>query len=107
MDRGRGLLSRTVTAAFDLLDATVENLPAYTPHLKGTAEGLNRAVEGMFLAALPDYARQPRPGDRLSRSNIEHGLTSGTMDAWLAPWQQENDQQEPLLHVTGHWARNV
>lgn len=51
VDRGKDFLSRTVTAAFDLLDVTVEDLPAYTPHLKGTVEGLNRAVESMFLAA--------------------------------------------------------
>ncbi|HEY8980548.1 MAG TPA: hypothetical protein VIU15_13290 [Streptomyces sp.] len=36
--------------------------PPPTPHLKGTVKGLNRAVESMFLAALPGYARQPRPG---------------------------------------------
>lgn len=48
VDRGKDFLSRTVTAAFGLLDVTVEDLPAYTPHLKGTVEGLNRAVESMF-----------------------------------------------------------
>lgn len=31
VDRGKDFLSRTVTAAFDLLDVTVEDLPAYTP----------------------------------------------------------------------------
>jgi putative transposase len=36
VDRGKDFLSRTVTAAFDLLDVGVEDLPAYTPHLKGT-----------------------------------------------------------------------
>ncbi|MFC7920856.1 transposase family protein [Streptomyces cinereoruber] len=61
VDRGKDFLSRTVTAAFNALDVTVEDLPAYTPHLKGTVEGLNRTVESMFLAALPGYARQPRP----------------------------------------------
>ncbi|MFD7483614.1 hypothetical protein [Streptomyces mirabilis] len=55
VDRGKDFLSRTVTAAFGLLDVTVEDLPAYTPHLKGTVEGLNRAVESMFLTALPGY----------------------------------------------------
>ncbi|MFF4828116.1 transposase family protein [Streptomyces sp. NPDC001312] len=45
VDRGKDFLSRTVTPAFDLLDVTVEGLPAYTPHLKGTVEGLNRACE--------------------------------------------------------------
>ncbi|MFI6567083.1 hypothetical protein [Streptomyces sp. NPDC050534] len=37
---------------------------------------------------------------------IDHGLTSGTLDAWLAPWEQENDQEKPLFHITGHWACN-
>ncbi|MFE7245281.1 hypothetical protein [Streptomyces sp. NPDC057580] len=64
VDRGKDFLSRTVTAAFNALDVTVEDLPACTPHLKGTVEGLNRAVESMFLAALPGYVRQPRPGWR-------------------------------------------
>ncbi|MCX4728657.1 hypothetical protein [Streptomyces sp. NBC_01306] len=40
VDRGKDFLSRTVTAAFDLLDVTVEDLPVYTPHLKVTVEGL-------------------------------------------------------------------
>lgn len=31
VDRGKDFLSRTVTAAFDLLDVAVEDLPAYTP----------------------------------------------------------------------------
>ncbi|MFD0055876.1 hypothetical protein ACFVHR_19280 [Streptomyces sp. NPDC127168] len=67
VDRGKDFVSRTVTAAFDLLDVAVEDLPAYTPHLKGTVEGLNRAVEPMLLASVPGYARQPRPGKRFSR----------------------------------------
>ncbi|MGW2748080.1 hypothetical protein [Streptomyces sp. NPDC001450] len=37
---------------------------------------------------------------------VDHGLTSGTLDAWLAPWQQENDQEKPLFHITGRWACN-
>ncbi|UXY32401.1 hypothetical protein N8I87_41880 [Streptomyces sp. HUAS TT20] len=78
VDRGKDFLSRTVSAAFDLLDVTVEDLPAYTPHLKGTVEVLNRAVESMFLAALPGYARQPRPGKRSSRPKDEVLLVSRT-----------------------------
>ncbi|MGW2748827.1 hypothetical protein [Streptomyces sp. NPDC001450] len=37
---------------------------------------------------------------------IDHGLTSGTLDARLAPWEQENDQEKPLFHITGRWACN-
>ncbi|MEI5710209.1 Mu transposase C-terminal domain-containing protein [Streptomyces brasiliscabiei] len=86
VDRGKDFLSRTVTAAFDLLDVTVEDLPAYTPHLKGTVEGLNRAVESMFLAALPGYARQPRPGKRAARPKDEVLLSFEDFTAWLLDW---------------------
>ncbi|MFI7188027.1 Mu transposase C-terminal domain-containing protein [Streptomyces anthocyanicus] len=86
VDRGKDFLSRTVTAAFDLLDVTVEDLPAYTPHLKGTVEGLNRAVESMLLAALPGYARQPRPGKRFSRSKDEVLLGFEDFTARLLDW---------------------
>lgn len=86
VDRGKDFLSRTVTAAFDLLDVTVEDLPAYTPHLKGSVEGLNRAVESMFLAALPGYARQPRPGKRASRPKDEVLLGFEDFTARLLAW---------------------
>ncbi|WP_435863867.1 transposase [Streptomyces tendae] len=88
VDRGKDFLSWTVTAAFDLLDVTVEDLPAYTPHLKGTVEGLNRAVEGMALAALPGYARQPRPGKRPSRPKDEVLLGFEDFTARLLDWTQ-------------------
>jgi len=86
VDRGKDFLSRTVTAAFNLLDVTVEDLPAYTPHLKGTVEGLNRAVENMFLAALPGYARQPRHGKRASRPADEVLLGFEDFTARLLNW---------------------
>ncbi|MFF3057370.1 hypothetical protein [Streptomyces sp. NPDC057909] len=71
MDRGKDFLSRTVTAAFEVLDVAVEDLPAFTPHRKGTVESLNRAVETMLLVSLPGYVRQPRPGKRSSRPKDE------------------------------------
>ncbi|MGW7049740.1 Mu transposase C-terminal domain-containing protein [Streptomyces avermitilis] len=94
VDRGKDFLSRTVTAAFDLLDVTVEDLPAYTPHLKGTVEGLNRAVESMFLAALPGYVRQPRPGKRAARPKDEvllgfEDFTARPLD-WTVWWNTEH-----------------
>ncbi|MGW3660362.1 Mu transposase C-terminal domain-containing protein [Streptomyces sp. NPDC005151] len=86
MDRGKDFLSRTVTAAFNALDVKVEDLPAYTPHLKGTVEGLNRAVESMFLAALPGYVRQPRPGRRRARPKDEVLLGFEDFTARLLDW---------------------
>ncbi|WP_435836566.1 transposase [Streptomyces asoensis] len=94
VDRGKDFLSRTVIAAFDLLDVTVEDLPAYTPHLKGTVEGLNRAVESMFLTALPGYARQPRPGKRPARPKDEVLLGfedfTARLLAWTLWWNNEH-----------------
>ncbi|MFF7234365.1 transposase family protein [Streptomyces sioyaensis] len=88
MDRGKDFLSTMVKAVFDVLDVGVEDLPAYTPHLKGTVEGLNRAVESMFLAALPGYARQPRPGKRPSRPRDEVLLDFQDFTARLLDWVQ-------------------
>ncbi|MCF3137556.1 Mu transposase C-terminal domain-containing protein, partial [Streptomyces olivochromogenes] len=86
VDRGKDFLSRTVTAAFEVLDVVVEDLPAYTPHLKGTVEGLNRAVESMLLTALPGYAHQPRPGRRSSRPKDEVLLGFEDFTARLLDW---------------------
>ncbi|MFJ9080339.1 Mu transposase C-terminal domain-containing protein [Streptomyces sp. NPDC102278] len=99
VDRGRDFLSKTVAAAFGALVVQVEDLPAYTPHLKGTVEGLNRAVESMFLAALPGYVRQPRPGRRRTRPKDEvllgfEDFTSRLLD-WVT-WWNTSHRPEPL-----------
>ncbi|KPI33406.1 Integrase catalytic region, partial [Actinobacteria bacterium OV450] len=86
VDRGKDFLSKTVAAAFGALEVEVEDLPAYTPHLKGTVEGLNRAVESMFLAALPGYVRQPRPGRRPGRPKDEVLLGFEDFTARLLGW---------------------
>nr|WP_245727838.1 Mu transposase C-terminal domain-containing protein [Streptomyces vietnamensis] len=86
VDRGKDFLSKTVTAAFTVLDVRVEDLPAYTPHLKGMVEGLNRAVESMFLTALPGYVRQPRPGKRAARPKDEVLLSFEDFTARLLDW---------------------
>lgn len=49
-------------------------------------EGLNRAVESMFLAALPGYARQPRPGKRAARPKDEVLLSFEDFTARLLTW---------------------
>ncbi|CAM5565531.1 hypothetical protein SVIOM74S_08736 [Streptomyces violarus] len=99
MDRGKDFLSTAVTAAFGTMGVTVKDLPAYTPHLKGTVEGLNRAVESMFLAALPGYVRQPRPGKRSSRPKDEVLLGfedfTARLLAWTRWWNTEH-RPEPL-----------
>ncbi|MBT2545715.1 transposase [Streptomyces sp. ISL-44] len=99
VDRGKDFLSKTVAAAFGALVVEVEDLPAYTPHLKGTVEGLNRAVESMFLAALPGYVRQPRPGRRRSRPKDEVLLGfedfTGRLLDWVE-WWNTSHHPEPL-----------
>ncbi|WP_392748990.1 Mu transposase C-terminal domain-containing protein [Streptomyces sp. LN590] len=77
-----------MTAAFDVLVVTVGDLPAYTPHLEGTVEGLNRSVERMFLAALPGYVRQPRPGKRPGCPKGEVLLGFEVFTARLLAWVQ-------------------
>lgn len=53
---------------------------------KGTVEGLNRSVERMFLAALPGYVCQPRPGKRPARGNDEVLLGFEVFTARLLEW---------------------
>ncbi|MEU9446781.1 Mu transposase C-terminal domain-containing protein [Streptomyces sp. NPDC048304] len=61
VDRGRDFLSRTVLGAFGVLDVKAEDLPAYSPHLKGTVENLNRCADRMLFAVLPGYTFAPKP----------------------------------------------
>ncbi|MGW5347397.1 Mu transposase C-terminal domain-containing protein [Streptomyces sp. NPDC004050] len=61
VDRGRDFLSKTVLGAFTDLDSKREDLPAYSPHLKGTVENLNRCVDRMLFAVLPGYTLTPKP----------------------------------------------
>lgn len=94
MDRGRDFLSRAVQDAFTVLKVEVEDLPAYTPHLKGTVEGLNRSVERMFLASLPGYVHQPRPGKRPGEPKDEALLSfpefTDRFLAWVSWWNTEH-----------------
>ncbi|MEV7522584.1 transposase [Streptomyces sp. NPDC091371] len=61
VDRGRDFLSKTVLGAFTDLDTKFEDLPAYSPHLKGTVENLNRCADRMLFAVLPGYTLTPKP----------------------------------------------
>ncbi|XTP10843.1 Mu transposase C-terminal domain-containing protein (plasmid) [Streptomyces albus subsp. chlorinus] len=61
IDRGKDFLSRTVLGVFGTLGARVDDLPAYSPHLKGTVENLNRSADRMLFAALPGHTTIPAP----------------------------------------------
>jgi putative transposase len=60
VDRGKEFLCAAVSQALAGLAVPVHPLPAYTPHLKGTIEQLNDAVEEMLLVSLPGYTRRAR-----------------------------------------------
>ncbi|WP_228044870.1 Mu transposase C-terminal domain-containing protein [Streptomyces ferrugineus] len=101
VDRGKDFLSATVTAAFGTMGVTVKDLPAYSPHLKGTVENLNRAVDRMLFAALPGYTLTPA---QLRTSRRRKGTgprpeTSGALSfedftaevlAWTCWWNTEH-----------------
>jgi putative transposase len=75
-DRGKDFLSAAVTTALGAMGVTVKDLPAYSPHLKGTVESLNRAADRMLFAALPGYTAAPT-GPRPER----RGRTAGAVSA--------------------------
>jgi putative transposase len=86
VDRGKEFLSATVTAALGALAVPVRDLPAYSPHLKGTVEALNDAVEEMFLVSLPRYThRQKLTGGRSADPDASP-LTFAAFVALLLDW---------------------
>ncbi|GAA3386772.1 Mu transposase C-terminal domain-containing protein [Streptomyces roseoviridis] len=104
VDRGKDFLSTAVITAFGTMGVTVKDLPAYSPHLKGTVENLNRAVDRMLFAALPGYTLTPtkhRSGRR-SKGAVRKPETSGAMSfqdftaevlAWTHWWNTEHRPQ--------------
>ncbi|MGW5455746.1 Mu transposase C-terminal domain-containing protein [Nocardia sp. NPDC003979] len=55
IDQGKDFLSRTVSDAMGAFAVRVVDLPGYTPHLKGTIETINGAMERMLVAEMPRY----------------------------------------------------
>ncbi|MFL4953352.1 hypothetical protein ACJ6WE_40180, partial [Streptomyces sp. MMS24-I31] len=53
VDRGKEFLCRVVTGAMGGFAVGVCDLPAYSPHLEGTVEALNNAVEEIHFVVLP------------------------------------------------------
>ncbi|MET8628712.1 hypothetical protein ABZW30_34065 [Kitasatospora sp. NPDC004669] len=96
VDRGRDFLSRTVRTALGAFAVPVQDLPACTPHLKGTVENLNRAVESMLLASLPRYTRAPTATVR-RRSPDDPGpvLPFTAFVALLLDWVEDWNTRHP------------
>ncbi len=79
-------LCRTVTSALGALAVPVYDLPAYTPHLKGTIEQLNDAVEEMLLVSLPGYTRRARPAGTPRTGEREELLSFEAFVQCLLDW---------------------
>lgn len=100
VDRGKEFLCRAVTAAMGALAVPVTDLPAYTPHLKGTIEALNDAVEEMFLVSLPRYTgRQKLTGGRTADPEappLTYEAFVGLLLDWVTWWNTRH--QPSALH---------
>jgi putative transposase len=86
VDRGKDFLCRTVTTAMGAFAVAVHDLPAYTPHLKGTVEALNDAVERMRFSVLPRYTHRQRLANGQSADPDAPALTYAAFVADLLGW---------------------
>jgi putative transposase len=86
VDRGKEFLCRTVTAAMGGFAVAVVDLPAYTPHLKGTVEALNGAAEEMHFVLLPRYLHRQRLTGGKSADPHAPALTFEAFVAGLLNW---------------------
>jgi putative transposase len=97
VDRGKEFLCRTVTSALGALAVEVDDLPGYTPHLKGTAEALNDAVEEMHFAVLPRYSHRQKltggsPADPDAPALTFAAFVAGLL-AWVRWWNTRHRPQ--------------
>ncbi|MGW2975216.1 Mu transposase C-terminal domain-containing protein [Streptomyces mirabilis] len=97
VDRGKDFLSTTVISALGALAVPVIDLPAYTPHLKGTIEALNNAVEKMLFASMPRYVHQQRLTGGRTADPDEPALTFEAfvelLLEWVRWWNNEHKPQ--------------
>ncbi|MEV5676464.1 transposase family protein [Streptomyces sp. NPDC052179] len=94
VDRGKEFLCRTVADAMGAFAVAVIDLPAYTPHLKGTVEALNDAAEEMHFAVLPRYTHRQkltggRPADPDAPALTFASFVSGLL-GWVSWWNSEH-----------------
>ena len=92
VDRGKDFLSRTVCGA-GCFRGEGRGSAAYIPHLKGTVEGFNRAVEKMLFAVFPGIPAG-RAGQRASGRSGEPALSFedfvDALLAWVRWWNTEH-----------------
>ncbi|GAB3934839.1 hypothetical protein GCM10027614_08570 [Micromonospora vulcania] len=94
MDRGKDFLSKTVAAALGVFAVGVEDLPGYTPHLKGSVETLNNAAKTMFFSELPRYTQAPRLANRRTADPdapalMYEAFVTALLD-WVRWWNTEH-----------------
>nr|WP_258081619.1 Mu transposase C-terminal domain-containing protein [Nocardia nova] len=94
MDRGKDFLSRTVSEALGVFAVRVVDLPGYTPHLKGTVEMVNGAVEQMLFAQLPRYTHRQTQTSGAPVDPDQPALTFeafvNEVLAWVSWWNTEH-----------------
>ncbi|MGW5922284.1 Mu transposase C-terminal domain-containing protein [Nocardia fluminea] len=94
VDQGKDFLSRTVSEAMGAFAVRVVDLPGYTPHLKGSVERINGAVETMLLSGLPRYTHRQRLHNGGLVDPDQPGLSFsafvGEVLAWVNWWNSEH-----------------
>jgi putative transposase len=98
IDRGKDFLSRVVSEALGAFAVRIAPLPGYEPHLKGTVETLNGAVETMFFAGLPRYTHAPTLLNGARADPHQPGFSFEAFVAellsWVRWWNQEHTSPE-------------
>jgi len=93
VDRGLDFLAATVKKALGAFAVTLDDLPAYSPHLKGTVEGRNKHIKRMLIAALPGFTRPQTL--RNGKPVAEHPPMlfepfTGHVFRWIDQWNREH-----------------
>ncbi|MGO4614714.1 Mu transposase C-terminal domain-containing protein [Nocardia sp. 2YAB30] len=86
VDQGKDFLSRTVREAMGAFAVRVVDLPGYTPHLKGTVEAVNGAVDRMLFAGLPRYTHRQTQASGALVDPDQPALTFEAFVAELLAW---------------------
>ena len=94
IDRGKDFLSQAVARVLAGFAVATGPLPGYTPHLKGSVETVNGAMERMFAAGLPRYAHAQlqangQPVDPDAPALRFEAFTAELL-AWVRWWNTEN-----------------
>jgi putative transposase len=98
IDRGKDFLSKTVGSACAVFAVRLEDLPGYSPYLKGSVEGLNKAVKSMLFAGLPRYTEAPRlangkPADPDAPA-LRYEAFVDELLAWVRWWNTRHEMDE-------------